>query len=210
MKTLVYINFVLTLALIGVLSWFFALQKTNSIEKAPSISTNNIEYVDSCGTECKKQIDESVASSLSTVSATPKEVIKTVTVTPVPSTPKKQIAYVPISGTVTTTSTGWYDAPNTDFYLNAEGDYGKSFVVTWEAALKVAHGNGTAYARLFDVTHGIAVNGSDLALVNNPNLTQVYSQNLSFWSGNNLYRVQFRSLNGFEVTFGGGNLKIIY
>lgn len=210
MKTLVYINFVLTLLLIGVFSWFFALQKTNLTKVTPNVSTNNIEYVDSCGTECKRQIDESISNSLSTVSATPKEVIKTVTVTPIPVTPKKQIAYIPIAGTVTTTSTDWYDAPNTDFYLNAAGDYGKQFSITWEAALKVAHGNGTAYARLYDVTHGIAVNGSDLALVNNANLTQVYSPNLSFWAGNNLYRVQFRSLNGFEVTFGGGNLKIVY
>jgi len=41
-------------------------------------------------------------------------------------------------------------------------------------------------------------------------LTQVISGGLSFWAGNNLYRVQLKSLNGFEVTFGSGRIKIIY
>lgn len=215
MKIIVYINFILTLLLVGAFIWLIAFQKQKNIVTSQNIpntvsTANNIQYIDDCGDTCKKQINDSIAASLSTVSAGTKETIKTVTVTPAPVKSKAQIAYIPIPGNVTTTSSDWYDAPNTDFYLNITGDYGKINTITWEGSLKVAHGNGTAYARLFDVTHGIAVNGSEISLTDNPNLTQVYSGNLNFWAGNNLYRVQFKSLNTFEVTFGGGNIKVSY
>lgn len=203
MKVIVYINFVLTTVLIGVVTWLFLFQKPNLI--------NNTSYIDKCGEDCKSQIAEIINSNkTATTEPIVQEVVKTVTVTPVPTSLKPQVAYIPILGNVTTTSSGWYDAPNTDFYLDIEKNYGKNYTANWNASLKVAHGNGTAYARIFDVTHGIAVNGSEVQLTDNPNLTQVFSNNLSFWSGNNLYRVQFKSLNTFEVTFGGGQLKISY
>lgn len=212
MKIVVYINFILTLALIGAVVWIIGFQKTKVIynEGQPS-KANNTSYVDKCGEDCKKQILEIINSNKDLVVVpTPVEITKTIVVTPAPVTPKTQVAYIPISGGVTTTSSSWYDAPNTDFYLDVEKSYGKNYVATWNASLKVAHGNGTAYARLYDVTHDIAVNGSEVQLTNNSNLTQVFSNNLSFWSGNNLYRVQFKSLNTFEITFGGGQIKIVY
>lgn len=203
MKAIVYINFVLTTVLIGAVVWLFLFQKPNLI--------NNTSYIDKCGEECKIQIAEIVGSNkAAAIEPAVQEITKTVIITPVPTAIKTQIAYIPISGTVTTTSSSWYDAPNTDFYLDIEKNYSKSYTANWNASLKVAHSNGTAYARLFDVTHGIAVNGSEVSLTNNSNLTQVFSNNISFWAGNNLYRVQFKSLNTFEITFGGGQVKIVY
>jgi len=209
-KVIVIINFVLTLSLIGVLSWFIVSQ--NKTPKIIDVSSKeeSAQYVDNCGENCKKIIEETVSKSLSTVSDIPKEETKTIiSITPAPTKTKTQTSYIPIIGPITTTSSSWYDAPGTDFYLNI-GDYGSKPYSTWEASLKVAHGNGTAYARLFDVTHGIAVNGSEITLTNNPSLTQVYSGSLNFWSANNLYRVQLKSLNTFEVTFGSGRVKIVY
>lgn len=209
-KTVVIINFILTLSLIGVFSWFMVSQ--NKTPKIIDVGTKeeSTQYVDNCGENCKKIIEETVSKSLSTVSTTPKEETKAVvSITPAPAKAKTQTSYIPIIGPITTTSSSWYDAPGTDFYLNI-GDYGNKSYSTWEASLKVAHGNGTAYARLFDVTHGIAVNGSEITLTNNPSLTQVYSQPLNLWSANNLYRVQLKSLNTFEVTFGSGRVKIVY
>lgn len=164
---------------------------------------NNISYVDKCGDECKKQIEEIVSKSkVGTV--------KTVTLTPAPSKAKTQTAYIPIAGPITSTSSGWYDAPGTEFYLNYNTDYGKSAYANWDAALKIKDGNGTAYARLYDVTNKIAVNGSEISISNKSDLTQTISGALSLWAGNNLYRVQLKSLNGFEITFGSGRVKIIY
>ena len=205
MKIVVYINFILTLSLIGVVVWLAVYQKPKEL-----ITQTLPQYIDQCGESCKKQITDNVAVALSTVSATPKETVKTVTITPVPSKSKTQIAYIPISGPITTTSSTWYDAPGTDFYLDFNTDYGKSAYANWQVFLKVIHGNGTAYARLYDVTNKIAVNGSEVKIENQSNLTQVESGALSFWAGNNLYRVQIKSLNTFEVTFGSGRIKFNY
>ncbi len=213
MKIIVYINFILTLLLIGTVAWLIGYQKpkVNDISNNLSPKEDIIQYIDKCGEDCKKQIVEIINSNKnSEVEAKSDENTKTTVTTSVPVVTKTQIAYIPISGTVTTTSSDWYDVPNTDFYLDIEKNYSKNYTANWSASLKVAHSNGTAYARLFDVTHGIAVNGSEVKLSDTSNSTQVFSGNLSFWSGNNLYRVQFKSLNTFEITFGGGQIKIVY
>lgn len=204
MKIIVYINFVLTVILIGCFIWFiFYYQKPEKIINQAIQGENKIEYVDKCGDECRKQIEEIVSKNTT-------ETIKTVTITPVPVKSKTQIAYIPISGSISTTSSTWYDAPGTDFYLDLNTDYGKNAYANWQVFLKVAHGNGTAYARLYDVTNKIAVNGSEVKVTDQSNLTQVESGALSFWAGNNLYRVQIKSLNTFEVTFGSGRIKFNY
>lgn len=205
MKAIVYVNFILTLLLIGGFVWVFAFQKT----KEPVIQTVS-QSVDQCGEECKMQIDKKISESISTISGTTKEIVKTITITPAPVKTKAQTAYIPIAGPITTTSSSWYDAPGTEFYLDYNTDYGKSAYANWDAVLKVKDGNGTAFARLYDVTNKIAVNGSEVSVSNSGNLNQTISGGLSFWAGNNLYRVQLKSLNGFEVTFGGGRVKIIY
>ena len=206
-KILVYINFILTLALIGAFVWFFVYQKPKEL-----VTQTPPQYIDQCGEECKKQIADSLSLSLSTISAVPKEttVPVTVVVTPVPTKTKTQTAYIPIAGPLSSTSKDWYDLAGTDFYLNFNTDYGKTAYANWDASLKIKDGNGTVYARIYDVTNKIAVNGSEISVSNKGDLTQVVSGGLSFWSGNNLYRVQLKSLNGFEVTFGGGRVKIIY
>lgn len=172
----------------------------------PAQKEIKIEKIDICGEECRKQIEEQVAKAMATVSAGK----KTTTVTTASTDSTEKTAFIPLSGPISTTSTDWYGAPGTDFYLSLTDDYGKNAQVYWEAFLKVAHANGIAYARLFDVTHGIGVSGSEISITNSSDLKQVSSGKLSIWAGNNLYRVQLKSLNSFEVTFGNGRVKIIY
>lgn len=212
MKTIIYINFILTIILIGVVVWLFAFQKPKETvtQLTPNATNNNIQSVDECGEICKKQIADSVANAISTISAASKETIKTVIQTPTPVKAKAQTAYIPIAGPITTTSSDWYDLSGTEFYLNFNTDYGKTAYANWDTSLKIKDGNGTVYARIYDVTNKIAVNGSEVSISNKGDLTQVVSGGLSFWAGNNLYRVQLKSLNGFEVTFGSGRIKIIY
>jgi len=208
MKILVYINFVLTLCLIGGFAWFvFYSQKpvATTVRKEPPQIENNTEYVDKCGEDCKKQIEEIVSKSV-----TPTEVVKTVTITPAPVKDRSQTAYIPLVGPVSSTSADWYDVPGTEFYLDYNTDYGKNAYANWQAFLKIANGNGTAFARIYDITNKIAVNGSEVQVANASDLTQVISGQLNFWSGNNQYQVQIKSLNTFEVTFGSGRIKIIY
>jgi hypothetical protein len=214
-KFLTYFNSIVIIVLVIGFSWLLYTQKTNNVI---GISDNNFQQSLNksasfdCTDDCKKAISDEVARILSKQDTKSRAVA---TPTPQPrvvATPMsaKQMTYIPLNGPVTTTSTSWYDLPGTDFNLDINNSYGKDAGASWEAFLKVAHGNGTGYARLFDVTHGIAVNGSEISVTNNPNLTQVASGSLSFWAGNNQYRVQLKSLNSFEVTFASGRLKITY
>ena len=51
MKIIVYINFILTLTLIGVVVWLIAYQKPREL-----ITQTTPQYIDQCGESCKKQI----------------------------------------------------------------------------------------------------------------------------------------------------------
>lgn len=219
-KILVYINFILTIGLIALTAWVLINQNnlSKTISNLPPLSSqennlnsdHNISYVDRCGEDCKKEISSAVKLAVSNTDLDNKDNRTIISVTPQPQTKKMETTYIPLNGSISTTSSDWYNAPGTEFYLDFNTDYGKSAYANWEAFLKVAHGNGTAYARLFDITNGIAVNGSEIKIENKSDLTQVSSGALSFWAGNNQYRVQIKSLNTFEVTFGGGRVKIVY
>lgn len=208
MKVVVYLNFILTLLLIGGFAWIVAFPKKPEqvVNNKVIEGSNNISYIDRCGDECKKQIEEIISNNK-------QEIVNTVVITPAPVATvkaKAQTAYIPINGPISTTSMDWQDAYGTEFYLDYNTDYGKTAYANWQAFLKVADGNGTAFARLYDVTNKIAVNGSEVQVSNNGELTQSISGALSFWSGNNQYRVQIKSLNGYATTFGSGRIKIIY
>ncbi|MDP2664202.1 MAG: hypothetical protein Q8P08_02075 [bacterium] len=165
-----------------------------------------LQPIDECGEDCKKTIDEEVARAVATISASNK-------VTNLPSNQsslKGETTYISLAGPFTSTATDWFDLSGVEAYIDLEKEYGKGASTAWEASLKVAHGNGQAFARLFDVTHGIAVSGSEISTTNNADSKLVTSGNLNLWAGRNLYRVQIKSLNSFEVTFGGGRIKIQY
>ena len=91
-----------------------------------------------------------------------------------------------------------------------KNDFSQTAYVTFEASLKVADGNGQAFARLFDATHGIAVDGSEISTTNNADFKFVGTNKLNLWNGKNLYKVQLKSLNGFVITYSGGKIKIVY
>ena len=171
-------------------------------------STDALSLENNCSDDCKKEIEDRISQAISTVSAT-KTIIPTSTAITKTETETK-IAYIPLSGPITSTSTGWIDAAGTDIYIDLVNDYGKNAKVSWEAFLKVAYGNGQVFARLYDATHGIGVDGSEISLVGTEASTQVSSGNINLWTGRNLYRVQIKSLNSFEVTFGSGRIKITY
>lgn len=160
---------------------------------------------DNCGEICKKTIEDLVSKAISTVSS------KTRVVEKVASLPKTSgTSYIPMGSTYTTTSTAWYTLDDTSVYIDLINDYGSSATVSWEASLKVAHGNGQAYVRLWDDTNKIAVNGSELTTINNRDYVLVSTGELPFWKGRNLYKVQIKSLNSFEVSLTGGKIKVSY
>ncbi|MFH1971138.1 MAG: hypothetical protein ABIJ05_02010 [Patescibacteria group bacterium] len=215
-KTYLFLIILVILFFSGFGYIFFKIQNLNeaisSISPKQALTNKNEENIaipsleNNCSEDCKKEIEDRISQAISTVSAT-KTIIPTSTAVTKTET---KIAYIPLSGPITSTSTGWVDAAGTDIYIDLVNDYGKNAKVSWEAFLKVAYGNGQVFARLYDATHGIGVDGSEISLVGTEVSTQVSSGNLNLWKGRNLYRVQIKSLNSFEVTFGSGRIKITY
>lgn len=155
-----------------------------------------------CDEGCKKIIEEEVKKAVAKISLPSPKAVETVIL------PQSQTEIISLDGTFTTTSTTWVDVPGTETTFDI-GTYGKSPTSTWQASLKVAHGNGQAFARIYDSTHGIAVTGSEISTTNNADFKNVLSGNLGLWAGNNTYKVQIKSLNSFEVTYTGGKIKIV-
>lgn len=160
-----------------------------------------------CDTACQKEIADQVSRAVATLSATTK--VSTVKTVPVASS-KPQDMYIQISGSGSTQNTGWTDVIGTDFSFDVTRDFDKGANFAWEGFLRIANANGTAYARIFDVTHGIGVDGSEISVSNKADFTRVNSINMSFWAGRNTYRVQIKSLNTFNVDYMGGKIRVSY
>ena len=175
-----------------------------SLSSSPSSSAVS----ETCETTCQQLIDEKIAQAIATLSGkeTTKE-SKTAekTTTPKPSQP--QVIYIPLGGGGSTISRDWTDVGNAEVYLDVN-DYPNLEKAYFEGFIKVKHGNGKVFARLYDVNHSIGVQGSDIESASE-NFTLVESGTLNFWQGKNLYRIQIKSLNGYEASIDSGRIKII-
>ncbi|QQG41464.1 MAG: hypothetical protein HYV90_04895 [Candidatus Woesebacteria bacterium] len=160
--------------------------------------------------EIKDYVTQVVVSVLKSQTPTP---VATQTPTPgkvvTATSSVKKTAYLNLNGTFTTTNTDWVDIAGTDTPINLETEYGKDSYVDWDASIKISSSGSKVFVRLYDTTNKIAVNGSELES-NNTIGVRTASGRLYFWRGQNVYRVQIKSLNGAEATFNGGRVKIVY
>lgn len=205
--------FLFLVLLFFIASFAFTQYQISQIQNKPVLPTGSQPtsqpiVSDSCGSACREYINQAISQALS--GSTPLPTTKPQATSQTISQPSQglRITYIPLSGG-NTQSTDWVDLANSQFILNF-GDYGSKAYATWDASLRVDNANGQAFARLFDVTHGIAVNGSEISITNTSQSTDVVSGQLSFWQGNNTYRVQIKSLNSFIVYMDSGRIKINY
>lgn len=171
---------------------------------------SSFEIFDTCGVECERKIHEVVSLAVATISGSPQQTPAPApkpVASPTPAPKQTQISYVPIGGTGSTTNNDWTSLQNTDFFLDT-GEYGKVKESRWSANIKLKHASGEGFARLFDVTHSVAVPGSEISTTRDA-FTLVESGTLIFLGGKNVYRVQIKSLSSVEVTFDAGRVKII-
>lgn len=199
MKWILVLDLLLLHLGVGFLIYKFSISNFQSISNAPIYNTKT-EYVDKCGIECQKYIDAKLIFPSPSPSTITKTVYQTVTK---PKT--KSIVYVPIPGSGNVIG-DWTSVSGTDFYFD-KADYPGLLEISFEGNLKLFNGNGVAYMRLYDVTHGIAVQGSDAQTVSQTS-TPVNSGSINFWAGKNLYRVQLKSLTADSAVFDGGKLKV--
>jgi len=199
------------IVVIFVLGFFIArdtLSKIYSDIQAGRVQVGDMVIQKSgCDALCQKEIADQVSRAVATLSATSK--VSTIKTAPI-STSKPQDIYIQISGSGSTQNTGWTDVIGTDFSFDVTRDFDKGANFAWEGFLRIANANGTAYARIFDVTHGIGVDGSQIYVVDKADFTRANSTNMNFWAGRNTYRVQIKSLNTFNVDYMGGKIRVSY
>lgn len=179
----------------------------------PTELNQNLNTIDSCGPECQKYIDEKISSV--------SNLLKSITPGPTATTSKnggqqtavttrskiKSVVYLPISGSGSTLQNDWASVTGTDFYMT-KNDYQGLTGVYFEANVKLLNGNGKAYVRLFDITHSIGVDGSELFTTSQLSAF-LTSGAINLWEGYNHYVVQIKSLTADTAVFDSGRLKII-
>lgn len=201
----VLIVFVATLFVLLIAGFVFLNNKIDNIPGQSATQNTPQEGL------TKSDVEEIVSQAVSSLSATTKTSAGTTIPTSTSAPVANKIAFIPLGGSGSTQNTDWTDVPNAQVWLNFSGEYGGLARAWWDAFLRVDNANGTTFARLFDVTHGIAVNGSEISVSNTTTSTDVESAgNLQFWAGKNLYRVQIKSLNSSFAFFDSGRIKISY
>ncbi|OGM26104.1 hypothetical protein A2627_03625 [Candidatus Woesebacteria bacterium RIFCSPHIGHO2_01_FULL_39_28] len=168
-----------------------------------------------CGIECKKYIDEKLSQQLNMVntqlrvslrpSETPRPTLKPTTV--LPQKKVRSVSYMAIPGSGSTLNNDWTSVSGSDFYFDIS-DYPGLKEVYFEVNIKLLNGNGAAFVRLYDATHGIAISESVLT-TSSQTTSNLSSSLLNFWSGRNLIRIQVKSLTADTAVFESGRLRIV-
>jgi hypothetical protein len=74
--------------------------------------------------------------------------------------------------------------------------------------MRLFNGNGTAFVRLFDISAGIEVWGSEVK-TNSQSFTALTSEKLILRDGNHLYRIQAKSLTADTTVYNSARIRII-
>jgi hypothetical protein len=196
MKWIVGILIANIIILNGVVGWIIYVNNTNTTN---AINTTNIQYLTITTTP--------IPTILPTIIPTKAPVVVATKVPIQVKTKVRTVSYVTVPGSGSTALTDWTTLTGTDFYFDT-ADYPGLIQVTFEANMKLYNGSGRAYLRLFDVTHGIGVQGSDVNTNNNSDAI-VESGKVYFWAGKNLIRVQVRSETVETAVFNSGRLRLV-
>ncbi|OGY09590.1 MAG: hypothetical protein A2700_01045 [Candidatus Blackburnbacteria bacterium RIFCSPHIGHO2_01_FULL_44_64] len=188
--------------LIGILGAvdLFDLNERSLPEAVRSIVTREtVTEKDKCGKDCKEEIDKKVSEALATVSGKLKNSLSTSETTKTSS--------VSIGSTFSTRSADWTDVPGQTEV--DPGEYGASPAFYVDASVKIGNSNGEVKIRLFDITNGIAVSGSELSTVTS-SYSNVSSSALLLWRGKNLYKIQIKSTIGEEAFVASAKIRVVY
>lgn len=209
--TLVHIFFLICIVALTA-SFLFLLGEVKKVKDSKIVTQDGAKTVVQQVnlSDIKDYVTEVVVSVLKSQTPTPTQKPTSAPVkTAATASSAKKTAYLNLNGTFTTTNTDWVDIAGTDTPINLEVDYGKDSYVDWDASIKTSSSGSKVFVRLYDATNKIAVNGSELES-NDTTGVRVASGRLYFWRGQNIYRVQIKSLNGIDATFNGGRIKIVY
>jgi hypothetical protein len=218
LKNILRAFLVLDLIVINAVVWHLFTRPQTTVSgdfQENQFQSPTTETVDVCGTDCQNQIDlklkaydKRIENLEESQGITPAPTAKPVYLQkPASRTKIRSVQYVTIPGTGSTMANIWQDISGTDFYFDP-GDYPGLAEIYFEASMKLYNGNGMANIRLFDVTHGIGVQGSEVSTNSQIEAISV-SGRVSFWAGRNLIRVQAKSLTADTTIYSYGRLKVV-
>lgn len=177
----------------------------------------SIASQNSCGEECVGKVVDSKMTSwwdklaserpraVSTTATEPAltttEVVKTQATKPQQT---KYLSYRAIGGGMGA-STNWTQVGE-KFFFDA-GLYPEGVKVTLEGWMQNSEGVGLGSVRLYDITNGRAVDGSEIS-INSKSRASFYTKQLSIWRGMNQYSLEVKSDTGYLVSITDGRLKI--
>lgn len=115
---------------------------------------------------------------------------------------------IPISATGSTNSSDWTVLPGSEITFN-KASYAGAKKMYFQASLSSDASDRTVYARLYDATHEIGIQGSDIS-AKSSTLLFVQSGNINPFSGDLSLKVQIKSLNGNLVTITNPRIRVVY
>ncbi len=115
---------------------------------------------------------------------------------------------VSISASGTTVKTDWVTVSGSEITFN-KANYPGAKKFYFQANLSSDAADRTSYARLYDITHSIAVQGGDVSS-SSITLKQVQSGELNPFSGDLTLGIQIKGLNGNLVTISNPRIVVKY
>lgn len=122
-----------------------------------------------------------------------------------PKSYEPKLETIAFPGAHGTNETTWWDVPNMEVAVN--GASYPNHTAYWEALVKIQDGGGRAYARIWDITAGIPVPGSEIN-TSSKIPVRVSSGSISFWPAHRTYKVQIKSQLGAEAAVEDAKIKI--
>lgn len=116
--------------------------------------------------------------------------------------------YIPLGVTAGSSSTEWATQGSVEIVLDP-ADYSGYKNMQLEVLLRVFQGNGKAYARLFNHTDGSGITASEVTTTSE-SYTWVTSSGFTLAGGKKTYRLQLKSLTGYEASIQYARIKVNY
>lgn len=173
--------------------------------KTPTIVTQ--ESKETTGEVNLETLEASISAVNKKVAEVEKKIPLSTTTTTTQSTGAK-VTYLPIGVSGASTSLTDFETVTAgqEIYLDP-ADFPGYKNMRLQAYIKVLSGNGKTLARLYNPTDGLAILDSEISTTNE-NFTLVESGTFRLPSGKKLYKIQLKSLTGYEASVQLARIKV--
>lgn len=168
-----------------------------------------LKIIEICGPECLRVIESTASALTQKIEAVEKKIGQGKQAPAAGSSTGAKVTYIPIGITGAATSrTDWTTISDQSIYLSGDDFPGYKHMVL-DGYLKVKDGNGKAFARLLNSNDGTALLGSEME-TGAYDLTLVESGQFRIPQSKKLFKLQLKSLTGYEASSGLIRIKVVF